>query len=365
MPARTCWVSRGRSSPARATTTSSPADEAGFFVTTDREVLAIGDVVDIPAETIDTRHRGQRILHTKKIPILDDDGRPAFLLGIAEDITELIEGQNLLRLRQETLAAVFDASPDAIMTLDRDMVIDDVSEAIEGIQPVSVSDLRGRSALDIAHPDDRSALEESIRGLLDNGSTQMTIRCRLGSGDHDWTHIEARGRALHDATGETTGAVVVFRDITESLAAAAAMQKTQLGEAEHRLVEDLQRRALVPPPDTVGLEFAGHYQSARSGLGMGGDWYHGLALDNGSLGMIVGDVVGHGLTAGGDMTQLSGMLSTLLRVGTPLEDLFTTLHAAIGPLDIMATVVVCEVDPASRDGSTHLCGTPADDHRRT
>jgi hypothetical protein len=33
-------------------------------------------------------HRGVRILHTKKVPILDADGNPAYLLGISEDITE-------------------------------------------------------------------------------------------------------------------------------------------------------------------------------------------------------------------------------------------------------------------------------------
>jgi serine phosphatase RsbU (regulator of sigma subunit) len=61
----------------------------------------------------------------------------------------------------------------------------------------------------------------------------------------------------------------------------------------------------------------------------------------------VGDVVGHGATAAGDMMQLSGMLATLLGVGTPLDRLFTLVHEAVGPLGIMATAVVCEVDPVS------------------
>jgi PAS domain S-box-containing protein len=63
-----------------------PADEADFFTAKDRGVLASGRLLDIPEEPIHTR-QGTRILHTKKIPILDEEGRPAYLLGISEDIT--------------------------------------------------------------------------------------------------------------------------------------------------------------------------------------------------------------------------------------------------------------------------------------
>jgi PAS domain S-box-containing protein len=65
-----------------------PKNEADFFTGKDRDVLRGRRVVDIPEEPIQTRLRGLRVLHTKKIPILDDEGRPRYLLGISEDITE-------------------------------------------------------------------------------------------------------------------------------------------------------------------------------------------------------------------------------------------------------------------------------------
>src|SRR4029078_834445 len=40
-----------------------------------------------------TRHSGVRILHTKKVPILDTTGNPIYLLGISEDITERMRGE--------------------------------------------------------------------------------------------------------------------------------------------------------------------------------------------------------------------------------------------------------------------------------
>jgi PAS domain S-box-containing protein len=65
-----------------------PKEQAEFFIGKDRETLNRGCEVDIPEEPILTRSRGVRILHTKKVPILDTTGNPSYLLGISEDITE-------------------------------------------------------------------------------------------------------------------------------------------------------------------------------------------------------------------------------------------------------------------------------------
>ena len=64
-----------------------PKGQADFFIQKDREVLGGQDVLDITEEEIATRE-GRRIIHTRKMPILDEHGRPKYLLGISEDITE-------------------------------------------------------------------------------------------------------------------------------------------------------------------------------------------------------------------------------------------------------------------------------------
>lgn len=65
-----------------------PIEEADFFIQKDRDVLKKKTILDIPEERISTKY-GVRILHTKKIPILDSNNNPKFLLGISEDITDV------------------------------------------------------------------------------------------------------------------------------------------------------------------------------------------------------------------------------------------------------------------------------------
>ncbi|MBU1568676.1 MAG: response regulator [Proteobacteria bacterium] len=64
-----------------------PKIEADSFTENDREVLRKNYLLDIPEESIQTKF-GEKILHTRKIPILKPDGKAEYLLGISEDITQ-------------------------------------------------------------------------------------------------------------------------------------------------------------------------------------------------------------------------------------------------------------------------------------
>lgn len=83
-----------------------PREQADAFVLADRAVIEGGQVVDIPEEPIATP-QGQRLLHTKKIPVFDSEGRAQYLLGISEDITEKKknEGQKIKLLQSEVARA--------------------------------------------------------------------------------------------------------------------------------------------------------------------------------------------------------------------------------------------------------------------
>jgi len=86
-----------------------PREQADFFTEKDRAVLRGHEIVDIPEEPIETKH-GQRILHTKKIPLFGSDGKPEYLLGISEDVTEAkrAEEQRARLIREKAARAEAD-----------------------------------------------------------------------------------------------------------------------------------------------------------------------------------------------------------------------------------------------------------------
>ena len=80
-----------------------PKEQADFFTQKDREVLRRKVIVDIQEEPLQTRDRGERILHTKKVPILNANGEPEYLMGISEDITDRKRAEAEKRRLEERL----------------------------------------------------------------------------------------------------------------------------------------------------------------------------------------------------------------------------------------------------------------------
>ncbi|HEX7794976.1 MAG TPA: PAS domain S-box protein, partial [Vicinamibacterales bacterium] len=95
-----------------------PGEQAEFSVESDRETLITGKVVDIAEEPIQTREHGVRLVHTKKVPILDRTGQPTLLLGISEDITERRRSEKERQLLAD-VSVVLSASLDFESTLER------------------------------------------------------------------------------------------------------------------------------------------------------------------------------------------------------------------------------------------------------
>ncbi|VVB80293.1 Methanogenesis regulatory histidine kinase FilI [uncultured archaeon] len=94
-----------------------PKKQANFFTKKDRDVLDKKKLLDIPEEPIKTP-RGERLLHTKKIPILDEKKSPKYLLGISEDITDLKASERKILESEKKYRILYEGSADAIMTLD-------------------------------------------------------------------------------------------------------------------------------------------------------------------------------------------------------------------------------------------------------
>lgn len=105
-----------------------PEEEAEHYISKDREVLNSRKTLEIPDEPIQTVHQGVRTLHTRKVPILDANGNPKYLLGISEDITERRQFEAALAKRAMELQTVAEISTSVASTLEASRLLQDVVE---------------------------------------------------------------------------------------------------------------------------------------------------------------------------------------------------------------------------------------------
>ena len=103
-------------------------------------------------------------------------------------------------------------------------------------------------------------------------------------------------------------------ELVEDLAgrAALAMDNVRLYQQEHTVADTLQRSLLPVLPEIPGIESAAHYVSASTAADVGGDFYDLLLLPDGSIGLAIGDVVGHDVAAAAAMGHLRGVLRAVV-----------------------------------------------------
>jgi serine phosphatase RsbU (regulator of sigma subunit) len=139
------------------------------------------------------------------------------------------------------------------------------------------------------------------------------------------------------------------------------VERAEIYEVEHELLGELHHRLLSPVPPLSGLESAARYLPADASAWVGGDWYEGLVLDGGArLAVVVGDVVGHGLSAAADMALVRGLITALLLEGVAVADVFERVMKVLGRRGetIMASAAVVVINTASSTLSYATAGHP-------
>jgi serine phosphatase RsbU (regulator of sigma subunit) len=98
-------------------------------------------------------------------------------------------------------------------------------------------------------------------------------------------------------------------------------------EREHRIAETLQRNLLPERlPELPGLEVAARYLPAAAGADVGGDWYDCVPLSDDSVALVMGDVVGRGVTAAALVGKLRNALLAYALDGHPAPEVAARLN---------------------------------------
>ncbi|MFY1695093.1 SpoIIE family protein phosphatase [Solwaraspora sp. WMMA2101] len=175
------------------------------------------------------------------------------------------------------------------------------------------------------------------------------------------------------ATGERLGELLVWpadeagTDIdSTALAEFARLVGLRLGnarlyEAEHRIATTLQH-SLLPQtlPRVPGALLASRYLPGNTEAEVGGDWYDAVEVGGGRLVLVIGDVVGKGVSAAATMGQLRNALRAYLLEGFAPGDALTRLNRLMATMSrrSLATVVCLSVAPATGELRYASAGHP-------
>jgi PAS domain S-box-containing protein len=181
-------------------------------------------------EIVTARYRVQHedghwvMLESRGRALHNADGPPTLAVFIARDISKAVEAEEALAANVATTRAILHAAPDSIIMINHDLIVLDASPATQRIYGLTPSERFGASALNVVHPDDRANVERALRRFFDVDERDLfSIRFRAAHADGHVLFIEARGLLLRDSSGATPRAVIVSRDVTESVIAEAAL----------------------------------------------------------------------------------------------------------------------------------------------
>jgi len=202
-----------------------PKAQADFFTKKDHEVLRTGTVLNIPDEEIDTRHLGKRVLHTRKVPILDDTGQPVFLLGISDDITEIKQAETALLETETRLQTLFDAAAEFIFLVDQNGNIMRVNRRAVEQSGYTAEEFTGKNIKNFLTGNSQHTCEFNSAILKEHGYLRFDndFVCRDGK----VIQMECSATTIPDNNEKSIGFMIIQRDVTKERAVISALADSE------------------------------------------------------------------------------------------------------------------------------------------
>ena len=171
-------------------------------------------------------------LETRGRALRNPDGPPERAVFITRDITSAAQTQHALADNLAKMRAIIDTAVDAITVIDRDATILEVSPASEAMYGIPEENRRGHSVLEFVHYNDQAVVLNAIKKIFEEGQAS-TARFRVRHDDGHWITVESKGRALDNDGEPPVAAVVITRDISESIALEHALEIARAEAERH------------------------------------------------------------------------------------------------------------------------------------
>jgi PAS domain S-box-containing protein len=248
-----------------------PKEQADYFTGMDQKTLADRVTVDIPRENIDTANHGRRLLHTKKVPILDDSGRPAYLLGLSEDITDRVLAEQALVESERRFRAIFNSTFQFMGLLSPDGILLEANQTALDIIGMTNSEVVGRYFWDTAWWSHSSEARGQLKKAIRKAAEGELVRFETTHTDIDnkTLTMDFSLKPVVDETGQVVLIIPEGRDITNRIRAEEEAQRYQQEMARHMRINTMGEMAAtmaheLNQPLTALISYCGTAESLLS-----------------------------------------------------------------------------------------------------
>ncbi len=283
-------------------------------------------------------------------PIREGDGSLAGYVAVSRDVTLQRNAERALRNSESRLRTIFESAADGIVTFDETGVIESANTAVEEMFGHAIGELVGRPVSTLLPPA-QGQESSQVQARLQLGEVRLPLgvveeevgRRRDGTTfrmDLMVNELQLEGRRLFAA---------FIRDATERYARLDAERSVLRTNEELRLARTIQQRFYpTVAPAVAGFDIAGASYPAEQA---GGDYFDYLPMTDGQVGLVIGDVSGHGLGPALLMSQARACLRALLLLTQDVSDLLNRLNAFLaadcGEEQFVTLFLAC-IDPRKR-----------------
>ena len=202
-----------------------PQEQARFLRAKDRQVLTGGQLVDIPEAPLITPHRGQRLVHSKKVPLFDELGTPRYLLTICEDITERKRAEEALRESEAHYRRIVETASEGVWMFDVNSKTTFVNSRMAQMLGYSVEEMLGRSLFDFLDEESQVQAQAYVERRRQGMRERHDFKFRRKDGSDLWAIVSAT--PILDAEGQFVGVLRMITDITERKQAEVALRESE------------------------------------------------------------------------------------------------------------------------------------------
>jgi sigma-B regulation protein RsbU (phosphoserine phosphatase) len=258
---------------------------------------------------------------------------PDLILVHAEDITDYKITEGNLR----KLSNAVEQTADSVVITNKKGIIEYVNPAFVETTGYSQDEALGQTLRILkSGKHDKAFYKKLWKTILSGNTYHGTIINKKKNDEPYWSHQTIT--PMKNENGKITNFVTVLKDISE-------LKERQEQEFRLKIASEVQQRLYKSKISVPGFDIAGKTYSA---IETGGDYFDFILLKDGSIGIVIGDVCGHGIGAAMIMVQTRAYLRALAKLEIDPGVILTQLNQELADdLDDAhyVTLILARLDP--------------------